>query len=393
MLFRSQYTKQVPPWFFSCLNHPGSGLIARRPDTLNYFYQATALMDLVEPKPLPTTSICHQAMQTSDLNLTIWNQDVIGVRSPEGELPNAHAPHQRSLAAHARYPEHIDVFWVSSTGAVCSSWWSGITTNKWQAFELPGSGPGSAKNNSEIASVSRRPELIDIFWIGAAGDVRSQWFNGIWQSAFTLPGATHALGNSLSVCSADDEHVCVAWLGSDHRLKTIEWTAQTGWGNICTVPMSERISEQASICVRSRTRRVLDIFWITDEGRVQSSFKAMMSQQWASAFAISSANTAKIDSPLQVIHRFPGHLDVFWVSPGLQIASTWWSQYINDARWNNSFVFSETEGVDTRAPLGVACRTELSIHLVYMGLDGHRKNLAFADATHRAAPPLWRKGI
>jgi len=191
----------------------------------------------------------------------------------------------RAVAAPARMPEHLDVFWVGPDGAVGTTWWHGAAGMSWGDHQpFPISGPNAAQSGSSVAAVTRMPEHLDVFWVGPDGAVGSTWWHGAagmnWgdHQPFAISGPNAALpGSGLAAVTRMPEHLDVFWVGPDGAVGTTWWHGAAGmnWGD-------------------------------------------------HQPFAISGPNAARPGSSVAAVARMPEHLDVFWVGPDGAVMSTWW---------------------------------------------------------------------
>ena len=111
-----------------------------------------------------------------------WNQPF--------PLTPPNAAHLSAVAVVSRIANHIDVFWVGPDGAVMSNWWDlGANNAQWnQPFPLT---PPNAAQPGAIAAVARTPDHLDVFWVGPDGAIGSNWWdlganNAQWNQPFPL---------------------------------------------------------------------------------------------------------------------------------------------------------------------------------------------------------------
>ena len=75
-------------------------------------------------------------------------------------------------------PNHLDVFWVGPDGAVATQWWDAAPGANWGDHRpFPITPPGAARAGSPLAAVARMPNHLDVFWVGPDGAVASQWWD------------------------------------------------------------------------------------------------------------------------------------------------------------------------------------------------------------------------
>jgi hypothetical protein len=73
----------------------------------------------------------------------------------------------------ARTPRREDVFWVGVDGDVSTAWRDDdIDRGQWHPQRAIAF-PGSVRPGSPLVALVRTPEIIEVFWLGANGDVSS----------------------------------------------------------------------------------------------------------------------------------------------------------------------------------------------------------------------------
>jgi hypothetical protein len=125
----------------------------------------------------------------------------------------------------------LDVFWVGALGDISSGWWDASFDNgRWQGpFSI--APPTAARADSPLVAVAREPEHLDVFWIGARGDISSaSWDasldNGRWQGPFSIAPPTAARADSPLVAVArKPEHLDVFWVGALGDISSAWWDA------------------------------------------------------------------------------------------------------------------------------------------------------------------------
>jgi hypothetical protein len=63
----------------------------------------------------------------------------------------------------------MDIFWIGANGDVSTTWWDGGPFHPQIGIALP----GSVLPGSPLVALARGPRIIEIFWLGAIGDVSS----------------------------------------------------------------------------------------------------------------------------------------------------------------------------------------------------------------------------
>lgn len=125
------------------------------------------------------------------------------------------------LVALLRMPQQEEVFWIGANGDVSSTWRNDNMDNgAWhQQFAI--AVPGSVRQDSPLVAIARTPQREDVFWVGLNGDVSNAWRDdsidgGQWhtQIGIALAGSVRA-GSPLIVFARTPEIIEVFWLGAN----------------------------------------------------------------------------------------------------------------------------------------------------------------------------------
>ena len=282
---------------------------------------------------------------------------------------------------------HLDVFWIGQDGQIWSQWWDQAAGQNWgnhNPFPIASSFPVPARANSPIAAVARLPGQLDVFWIGQDGQIWSQW----WDQAAGQSWGNHnpfPIASSFPVPAGADSpiaavarlpgHLDVFWVGQDSQIWSQWWDQAAGqsWGNHNPFPIASRFPVPARadspIAAVARLPGQLDVFWIGQDGQIWSQWwDQAAGQSWGNhnPFPIASSFPvpAGADSPIAAVARLPGHLDVFWVGQDSQIWSQWWDQAAGQSWGNhNPFPIASSFPVPARADSPIAAVARLPGHL------------------------------
>jgi hypothetical protein len=158
--------------------------------------------------------------------------------APHFPPPRAIAPPEAAaagaLAAVARTPFQIDVFWLNPRGVVITAWWTADANNDdWNGpREIAPAGTAQA---GAIAALARSADHLDVFWIQPDGAVASQWFDArnhpAWNgAAFRIASSGDALGGLVTAVSVDGNRTDVLWKkpGAVSRLSANWWHGGSG---------------------------------------------------------------------------------------------------------------------------------------------------------------------
>ena len=255
-----------------------------------------------------------------------------------GEALPRTGPMTGSGQAVSRVFDQIDVFWIGPDGAIGSTFWNAEPGRSWENHRpFPLSPPGTAQK-AGLAAISRRPDHIDLFWVGPDGGVGSTWWNmanGMgWQDhqpfAIAPPGAARQ-GSPVAAVAREPERMDVFWIGPDGAIGSTNWNSAPGmgWGDHAPYPITPpKAAQSAGLAAVSRRPDHLDVFWVGPDGAIGTTcWNAAAGQGWGDhkPFPITPPRAARPGSPVAVVARDPDHLDVFWIGPDGAIGSTYWN--------------------------------------------------------------------
>ncbi|WP_344804127.1 PLL family lectin [Microlunatus ginsengisoli] len=296
------------------------------------------------------------------------------------------------LAAVGRTANHLDVFWVGADGSIGTTWYDSAQGMGWadhQPFTI--AGPGSAEPASHLAAVARTPEHLDVFWIGGDHAIGSTWYDSAdgshWGDhqpfAVTPPRAAIGPGSPIGTPSGfavarDPDQLDVFWTDPDASVASTWWNAAPGqgWGDHEPFGVAGRGAAVAGgrVAAVGRTPNHLDVFWVGADGAIASNwFDLAPGCGWGdhNAFPITPSGAARADSPVAAVGRTPNHLDVFWIAPDGAIASTWWDS-APGCGWGDHQPFTVTPAGAARpgSDLTAVSRDPRQLDLFWIGGDG-----------------------
>lgn len=364
--FPQSYEQRVPPLTLTTHSESSLGAVARDPDQLDLFWVG------------PDGAVCSTWYNVAPRQG--WGDHQPFPITP----PGAAVPGGR-VASAGRNANHLDVFWVGPDGAIASTWWDAVAGQSWadhQPFAI--TSPGAARADSPLAVVSKNPDHLDVFWIGADNAIASTWWDAAphcnWGDhqpfPVTPPGAAGDLGG-LTAVSREAHQVDVFWIGADNAVGTTWWNdaAGQGWGDhqpfAITSPAAAR--PDSAIAAAGRTSTHLDVFWVGGDGAIASTwYDAAPGQSWGDhqAFPVSAPGAARTGSPLAAVGRTPNHLDVFWVGGDGSIGSTWYDS-APGMSWadHQSFGVSGPGSAEPASHLAAVARTPDHLDVFWIGAD------------------------
>jgi hypothetical protein len=269
--------------------------------------------------------------------------------APVKIAPAAAARAGSAIAAVARRPGQLDVFWIGPDGAIITQWWNSDPTGDWGTHgPFAVTAPGVAQPGSGLAAVARVPQHLDVFWVGNDGAIWTMWADdfapgGKWADhqpfPITSPGAAR-FASPVSAAARNPEQLDVFWIAPDGSVTTQWWGAGAGrgWADHQPFPVTQAgIARPGSgLAVTARTQLHLDVFWTGPDGAIMTQWwDAAPHMSWADhgAFPITPAAAAHTDSPVSAVSRDASHIDVFWVGPDGTVTVMWWGDRAG-GNWN-----------------------------------------------------------
>jgi hypothetical protein len=301
------------------------------------------------------------------------------------------------LAAVTRLEGALDAFWIAPEGTITTNWANPkIDQAKWQpAFPVA---PKAARADSPLAVVTRLEGALDTFWIKPDGAIATAWANpqidqAKWQPAFPIsPAGAARAGSALAAVTRLEGALDVFWIGPDGAVMTT-WSNpkidKAKWHDPFPISPPGAARAGSTLAVVTRLEGALDAFWIGPDGAIVATWAnpGVKGGKWHDPFPISKPKAARADSPLAVVTRLDGALDVFWLGPGGAVQTTWANPKIDDSKWHDPFPISGTKAARAGSAVAAVTRPGGALMVFWIGTDG-------AIATTRADPAVdkgaWR---
>ena len=139
-----------------------------------------------------------------------------------------------SLTTVARKPDHVDLFWVGFGEAVFSTWWDlPATRDRWaRPFSIT---PQRAGESHAITSVARNAGRVDVFWISTEGAIAWTWWDasanqGRGAQSFLISNRGAAEPGAITCVARKSSHIDVFWITPDGAVAATWWEAgQQRW--------------------------------------------------------------------------------------------------------------------------------------------------------------------
>jgi hypothetical protein len=302
-----------------------------------------------------------------------YRMGMIAWVAPFDVTPNKSAPSKTSVASVSRNPDQVDIFWIAADGSISSAWWN-VTAKKWSApFVLvPAS---AARAGSPLVALSRLRDHMDLFWISPDGGIHSVAFSGKkWLKPFnvTPAGVAHAK-STLAAVARDGNHIDLFWMGNNNAIETAWWAEAANKGNwnphFAITPAKDARADGA-LTASARTADELHVFYANHDDGVSSLFWTRATGKWAAPYHVSGKSTVGAGSNLAALSREAKQLDVFWVSPAGAVSHTWANKKLDGNKWHDPAAISGPKAVRLHSPLSAVSRNTEQIDVFWLEPNG-----------------------
>ena len=139
----------------------------------------------------------------------------------------------------ARTSTHLDVFWVGVNGDIRATWWD--ASSGWSSSPESISSQHEAQIGAVIAVVARTSTHLDVFWAGANGDIRTNWWdtsnpNQAWGGVFSITSTGEAqAGAPVAVVACASTHLDVFWTTPNGAIDFAWWDASPDWSPVLNI--------------------------------------------------------------------------------------------------------------------------------------------------------------
>ena len=247
----------------------------------------------------------------------------------------------RPTSAVSRSSNSLDVFATDVSGAVWTARWkAGTYARNWDRWRrvLPDIGGSGLR----VEVVSRQDQKLDIFatgsdrvpYTGAWEEFRN---NAQWRGWWKLPNLALPDNAPVTAVSRHPDMLDIFAVGADGGVYTAAWDRNQaneqwrGWWRIgdLKAPLGTRISAVA------RDANKLDIFVVGGDGKVYTAAwdVNMANQQWRGWWTILDAHVPP-GGNVTAISRHPNKLDVFIVGSNQGAFTAAWEGGVNNSQWS-----------------------------------------------------------
>ena len=321
---------------------------------------------------------------------------VISNANPGGQVDLYYHSAPPPVTCLSRFRDHLDVFKADPSGAVMSTFWDASSGwfNNW--FRLDdGNFPDrfTVPTSSEITTLSRFQDHIDLFVTGRDGAIYSTfwdggggWFNHWFRLGDTnyWDNFTVEPGSPIAALSRFRDHIDLFVVGRNGAVFSTFWDASSGWFNRWfplanpNFPDGFTVPPGSAISALTRFQDHIDLFVTGRDGAIYSTFWDGGGGWFNHWFRLGDTNywdnfTAEPGSPIAALSRFKDHIDLFVVGRDGGIYSTFWDA---SSGWFNRWFrlgdpnFWDNFTVPPGSAISALTRFQDHIDLFVTGRDG-----------------------
>jgi hypothetical protein len=264
------------------------------------------------------------------LNSTQWTRSSASW-GPAAAVPGVVTSPGSPIAATARQPDILDVFFVGADGRLYTTW---RTTGGWASTPLQIGGGVMPHVPGGIAAVARTPYNLDVFFSDATGAVLTAYWNPIagWNGSWRINhGVNAGLLPCITAVTRQPGILEVFFIGADGHLWTTRWreAGTPGWS-----PTPSRVGGDANpptvnaaggVAAVARTPHNLDLFFSDTTGAVLTTYWNPTSRWANGSWRINHGVNAGPIPCITALARQPDILDVFFIGADGLLYTTWWA--------------------------------------------------------------------
>jgi hypothetical protein len=246
-----------------------------------------------------------------------------GAWSAGAPVPGAQIAPTSPVAAVSRKPGLVDILFFDTGGHVRTTCWTESAGWSGQALEIGG---GVVANpTGGLAAVARTPYNLDVFFCVGNGIVTSHW-NEVegWVGSFRVnrnvdAGAVAAL---VAVSDAPDS-IDVFYVGADGRVYDLNWS--NSWREPVDIGNGAIANAAGGIAAVACAPYHLDVFFADLSGAVVNAFWRRAEVGWQGAQRINAGTNAGPLPSVSALSRRPDVIDVWYVGADGHVHTTWWT--------------------------------------------------------------------
>jgi hypothetical protein len=287
---------------------------------------------------------------------------VLGHNQHRFELsPVNNASRTGDIATVSRVPNSMETWWIGANGSIQDAYW--YEGSSWQRFELAPA--GSASTTGGITAVSRIPNSMEVWWIGVDGSVQAAyWYEGSgWQRYQLASAGSAAIDGDITVVSRIPGSMEVWWIGANGSIQDAYWYEGGNWQQFELAPAGSS-SINGDITAVSRIPQSMEVWWVGANGSIQDAYWYEGST-W-NRFELAPAGSASTTGGITAVSRIPNSLEVWWIGANGSIQDAYWYEGSN---WQR-FELAPAGSASANGGITVVSRIPQSMEVWWVGANG-----------------------
>jgi hypothetical protein len=250
-----------------------------------------------------------------------WNSNGIEILAPAGTASTT-----GGITAVSRVPNAMQVWWIGADGSVQNRYfWDGTGWNS-NGVEVI-AGPGSASTTGGITAVSRVPEHMEVWWIGVDGSVKDwYWWDGLrhWTGTQLAGPESASTTGGITAITRVPNHMEVWWIGQNGSVQDWYFWDSVGW-TASELAGAGSASTTGGIAAVSRDPWSMEVWWIGADGSVQDKYY-FDAVGW-NGFQLAPAGSASTTSGVGAFSRDADIMEVWWVASDGSLQYTYFDEW------------------------------------------------------------------
>jgi hypothetical protein len=215
----------------------------------------------------------------------------------------------------------VHVFWIGTDGLIWTTQGtvSSGTELTWSLESSISTADSSARTDGVVAAVARTPNIVNIFWIGNDGDIWiKKWASGTWGAhvpVFRSRVADPAAGISAVALTSNEVHIFyISNINGFNGVIDTQFPIRRDgiFAILSFFPVTGRDASQpdALVASDSRSPQTRSVFWIDNDGGIWT--RTWTSGRWNDQTQIAGRESTLQGTGVTVSDRSSLISDLFW---------------------------------------------------------------------------------
>jgi hypothetical protein len=289
-----------------------------------------------------------------------------GVQTPSAwrsfELaPGSSATLSGGISAVSRIPNSMELWWVGANGSIEAAFW--YEGGAWTRYELaPAS---SASLSGGIKAVSRIPNSMELWWVGANGSIQAAfWYEGgAWTRYELAPAGSASLNSGVSAVSRIPNSMELWWIGANGSIQAAFWYEGGAWTRYELAPAGSA-SPNGGISAVTRIPNSMELWWVGANGSIQAAFW-YEGGAWT-RYEIAPAGSASLNGGISAVTRIPSSMELWWTGGNGSVQAAYWYE---GGAWTR-YELAPASSASLSGGISAVTRIPNSMELWWIGANG-----------------------